>query len=226
MDDNKCFSLTNKLGSVLYLSGGLKFGDFTLKSGRKSPYFINSGKTIETGSALNIIISYFIELIDTNIGWDNVDVIYGPAYKGLPLASGIAGAVVNGNFNTNIRWAHDRKEMKLHGDSADKLITGTIKPNDRVLIVDDVITDAGTKLEAIDKLLAYTNNKVTIMGIAVIVDRQECPKEALATLEKAGGKIYSISTITDVLLQCLREGFIKCDILDKCKTYISQYSEG
>jgi orotate phosphoribosyltransferase len=143
--------------------GALKFGEFTLKSGRISPYFFNAG-AFNTGEHLSRLGKFYAQAIqESNLEFD---VLFGPAYKGIPLATATAMAL-NDNFNQNVPYSFNRKEAKTHGEGGDIVVhplTGNI------LIIDDVIT-AGTAIrEAMDIIKA---NGATAKGVIVAVDRQE-----------------------------------------------------
>ncbi|HET6511590.1 MAG TPA: orotate phosphoribosyltransferase, partial [Candidatus Kapabacteria bacterium] len=125
----------------------LKFGDFTLKSGRKSPYFFNTG-SLCSSTQLATMGELYAEKLREISAFNDADVIFGSAYKGIPIA--VSTAIAMGNDRPGIRSVSDRKEAKTHGDASAFL--GVIKAGDRVVIVDDVITDGATKIEALEKL--------------------------------------------------------------------------
>src|ERR1700733_7332046 len=126
----------------------LKFGDFTLKSGRKSPYFFNTGSLCTAAQLAKMGGIYARKLQSENV-FDNASVIFGSAYKGIPIAVAAAIALANTDRSA-IRSVSDRKEAKTHGDKSGFL--GVLNAGDKVVIVDDVITTGGTKMEAIEKL--------------------------------------------------------------------------
>jgi orotate phosphoribosyltransferase len=123
----------------------LKFGDFTLKSGRKSPYFFNTG-SLCSSTQLATMGELYAEKLREISAFDDADVIFGSAYKGIPIA--VSTAIAMGSDRPSIRSVSDRKEAKTHGDASAFL--GVIKAGDRVVIVDDVITDGATKIEALE----------------------------------------------------------------------------
>lgn len=141
----------------------LKFGEFTLKSGRVSPYFFNAGCFNTSEQIAKLGEFYAKAIISSNIKFD---VLFGPAYKGIPLAIATAIAL-NNNFNKNIAYSFNRKEAKDHGEGGD--IVGHALTGD-VLIVDDVIT-AGTAIREVEKII--TQNKAKIKAVIVALDRQE-----------------------------------------------------
>jgi orotate phosphoribosyltransferase len=178
--------------AILLKKQVLRFGDFTLKSGRKSAYFFNAGN-LDDGEALQAIGDAFALCIYENGLLEKFDVVFGPAYKGIPLAATVARSLSE-LFGQNKRILYDRKEAKDYGDLKDKLLVGSINPGDRLLFVDDVITTGGTKFEAIDKL-RNLGTDFSMAGLVVLFDRQETTlegKNPLAELEKAGLKPYCV----------------------------------
>ena len=117
-------------------SNVLKFGDFTLKSGRKSPFFMNAGAYV-TGTQLRKLGEYYAKAIHDNFGLD-FDVLFGPAYKGIPLSVATTMAISE-LYGKDIRYCSNRKEVKDHGDTG-ILLGSPIKDGDRVMIIEDVTT--------------------------------------------------------------------------------------
>jgi orotate phosphoribosyltransferase len=141
----------------------LRFGEFTLKSGRVSPYFFNAGLFNDGAALARLGRCYAAALEASGLGFD---MLFGPAYKGIPLVSTTAIALAD-HHGRNVPWAFNRKEAKTHGESG--LVVGT-PPKGRVVIVDDVIT-AGTAIrESIDLIRAAGAEPV---GVALALDRQE-----------------------------------------------------
>ncbi len=177
-------------------TGALRFGSFTLKSGRVSPYFFNSG-CFDSGGAIQRLGYYYacavreLEPAPT--------VLFGPAYKGIPLA--VAAVIaLRENFDTEVAYCFDRKEAKGHGDKG--LLVGRVpEADDRITIIDDVITDGATKVEALKRLRAVTPAKVVSLVIAV--NRRERNPQGLdpiAELEQAANiEVRAIVTIDDIL---------------------------
>ncbi len=178
--------------SLLVDSNIVKFGTFRLKSGRESSYFLDFG-ALEQGSALRELGACYAEKIYHEIGVDHVDVIFGPAYKGIPLALATVTAL-HERFGITKAYSFNRKEEKDHGEGG--LFIGR-KPtrDDRVLIVDDVITDGGTKFEMVNLLKAATDAQ--IVGVLVGVDRSE-PGAVEAFERETGVKLYSIAKAAEV----------------------------
>jgi len=171
----------------------LRFGEFTLKSGRISPYFFNAG-LFNSGYALAELGSCYAQtIIEKNI---NYDVLFGPAYKGIPLVSAIAYAL-SVNHDIDKPYAFNRKETKNHGEGG--LIVGA-KLNGKVLIVDDVIT-AGTAIrEAVD--IIQTEGAKT-SAVLIALDRQEKGKGELSAVQEVfrdyGIEVFSIITMADLI---------------------------
>ncbi|CAC9601005.1 Orotate phosphoribosyltransferase (EC [uncultured Gammaproteobacteria bacterium] len=195
--------------------GALKFGEFTLKSGRISPYFFNAG-AFNTGEHLSKLGNFYAQAIQAS-GLE-FDVLFGPAYKGIPLATAVAMAL-NDNFNKNVPYSFNRKEAKTHGEGGD--IVGHPLAGD-ILIIDDVIT-AGTAIrEAMDIIDA---NGAKAKGVIVAVDRQEKGKgetSAIQEVEQNFGiqvlSIINLSHLVDYLKQGSDQALIK-----RIETYRGQY---
>jgi len=122
-------------------SGAVKFGEFTLKSGRQSPYFVNTG-LLSNGGLTYELGKYYARTIKDNFG-ENFEAIYGPAYKGIPLAVAASIALYK-DYSINKKWVFDRKEKKIHGDSGG-FVGAEMDIGARVILVDDVMTTGETK---------------------------------------------------------------------------------
>jgi len=175
----------------------LKFGDFVTKSGRKTPFFINTG-FYRTGSQLRKLGSCYARAIKEALGLD-FDVLFGPAYKGIPLSVTAAAALAE-DYGTDVRYCSNRKEVKDHGDKG-ILLGGPLGDGDKVVIIEDVTT-AGTSIhETMPILLAQ--GKVNVLGLVVSVDRMErgnSEKSALASIaEEFGMKTTSIVNMQEVV---------------------------
>ena len=171
----------------------LQFGDFTLKSGRQSPYFINTG-VFETGQAVGELGYFFASLIKDEFG-DNFDVIFGPAYKGISLAVTTVISLAN-DYNLNKFYTFNRKEIKEHGDK--KILVGhNLKDGERVILIDDVITDGATKFETVELI----NNlaKVKYAGLVIAVNRMEKTAEGLDAFKNLEEKLkFPVKAIVSV----------------------------
>ena len=192
----------------------LKFGSFKLKSERISPYFFNSG-VFSDGKSLSIISNLFIELINQeNLKFTN---IFGPAYKGIPLASALSAFMsVNDNHITN--FIYDRKDQKLHGEKGD--IVGTFRSGN-TLIVDDVIT-AGTAIKnTLTKLEKYNLQTDTLL---VLLDRQEKGSSNISASEEIKKdfniQVHSLINIKDII-----EFVTNTSEFNEFKDSIIQYKE-
>ena len=145
----------------------LRFGEFTLKSGRKSPFYMNAGLYV-TGGQLEKLGQFYAKAIHDNYG-DDFDVLFGPAYKGIPLSVATTMAY-HTLYGKQIRYCSNRKEIKDHGD-AGILLGGPIKENDKIVIIEDVTTSGKSIEETFPIINAYKN--VTIKGLMVSLNRME-----------------------------------------------------
>ena len=202
----------------------LRFGDFTLKSGRKSPFFMNAGLYV-TGSQLSKLGEYYAKAIHDKYG-DDFDVLFGPAYKGIPI--GVATTIAYSKlYGKEIRYCSNRKEAKDHGD-AGILLGSPIKDGDRVVIIEDVTT-AGTSIqETLPIIKAQADCEV--VGLVVSVDRMERgtgEKSALAEIEeKYGLKTTAIVTMAEVVEHLYNKPYKGQVIIDDTlKTAIDAYYE-
>ena len=178
--------------------GALRFGDFVTKSGRKTPFFINTGQ-FNTGGTLEKLGRYYASAIAQDLSLD-FDVLFGPAYKGIPLSVSCAMAL-NSMYGTDVRFSSSRKEIKDHGDKGIWL-GSPIKDNDRVLIIEDVTT-AGTSIRESLPLISSAGEGVKVAGLIVSVDRMErgtSEKSALREIEDTYGfKASAIVTMEEVI---------------------------
>jgi orotate phosphoribosyltransferase len=150
--------------------GAIRFGEFTLKSGRRSPYFIDLG-ALTTGSSISELGQHYAAKIKDTFG-DGFDVVFGPAYKAIPIAIS-ATMALKSHHGMDKKWLFDRKEMKIHGADARSVFVGSqnLDLGQRIVVVDDVMTTGGTKVEAVEKLKKSLNAEV--VGIVIAVDRME-----------------------------------------------------
>jgi len=171
----------------------LRFGEFTLKSGRVSPYFFNAG-LFATGKAMALLGQYYAQaIIDSGIRFD---VLFGPAYKGIPLAAVTAAALYE-KHGLNIPWAYNRKEKKDHGEGG-QLVGAPMQG--KVLIIDDVIT-AGTAIrEAVDMI---EDTGAELGGVVIAMDRQEKGQGALSAVQEVeqrfGVRVAKIAGLDDLM---------------------------
>lgn len=170
----------------------LLFGEFTLKSGKKSPYFFNSAAFLESGHLAKLAEIYSEKIIESKITFD---VIFGPAYKGIPLAASVA-TVLSRELSKPISICFDRKEEKDHGEGG--VLVGSVK-NKRVLVIDDVLT-AGTALKNSIELIQEAKGVVSAAIIALDRQEQEEGQKASEKLAKELNiPIYSISNLEDLI---------------------------
>ena len=175
----------------------LRFGDFVTKSGRNTPFFINTG-FYRTGSQLAKLGGYYAQAIKAKFGLD-FDVLFGPAYKGIPLTVATTIAISE-KYGEDIRYCSNRKEVKDHGDKG-ILLGRPLKDGDRVVIIEDVTT-AGTSIRETIPILK-AQGEVSPVGLVVSVDRMERgtgEKSALSEIEETFGlKTTAIVTMADVV---------------------------
>ncbi len=180
-------------------SGAIKFGEFRLKSGRLSPYFVNIATAINTGRrASGTVDAYVTEIVNGAVGAD-FDYIHGPAYKGIPLSALIAEKLWNAH-EIDLRWGYNRKEAKRYGDPVDRDIVGDLRDGDSVLMVDDVVVTGKTKIDNWEKLTGYRSD-LSLKGILIAVDRQEVDEDGGNTTEilrDAGMEVYPVLRITEI----------------------------
>lgn len=202
-------------------NGVLKFGEFTLKSGRKAPYFINTGN-YKSGAQLAKLGEYYAKcIVDNKIDGKT---LVGPAYKGIPLAVTTAVAL-NNNHNLDLDYCFDRKEAKDHGEGG--LFVGKqLSDGEKVIIIEDVMTSGKALRELLPKLKATAN--VEVVGMVISVDRMERGLESsLSAVQEVyrefGVKVYSIVTMTDII-QAIEDGVIEGrEYLEKMREYRSKY---
>ncbi len=202
----------------------LKFGDFVTKSGRKTPFFINTG-FYRTGSQLKRLGEYYAEAINNKFGLD-FDVLFGPAYKGIPL-SVTASIAIADKFNKDIKYCSNRKEVKDHGDTG-ILLGSPINDGDKVVIIEDVTT-AGTSIQETLPIIKAQGDVIPV-GLVVSVDRMERgqgEKSALAEIEENYGlKTTAIVTMAEVIEHLYNKEYKGRIIIDdKLKSAIDSYYE-
>ncbi|MGI5896212.1 MAG: orotate phosphoribosyltransferase [Oscillospiraceae bacterium] len=200
----------------------LRFGDFTLKSGRKSPFFMNAGGYV-TGTQLRKLGEYYAKAIHDNFGLD-FDVLFGPAYKGIPLAVATTMAISE-LYGKDIKYCSNRKEAKDHGD-AGILLGSPIKDGDRVVIIEDVTT-SGKSIEETFPIIK-AQGKVEIKGLMVSLNRMERGKGDKGALDEIkelyGFPTAAIVSMADVVEHLYnRECQGKIVIDDAIKTAIDAY---
>jgi orotate phosphoribosyltransferase len=195
----------------------LRFGEFTLKSGRVSPYFFNAG-LFNTGKDLATLGEcYAAALASSGIEFD---VLFGPAYKGIPIATTTAVALAN-QHNIDTPYCFNRKEAKTHGEGGN-LVGAELQG--KIMLVDDVIT-AGTAIRESMELIAQ--QQATLAGVLIALDRQEKGKGELSAIQEVerdfGTQVVSIVTMSDVMTYLEEQGGDMAGHLDAMRAYREQY---
>lgn len=177
----------------------LKFGEFTLKSGRKSPFFMNAGSYV-TGSQLMKLGEYYAKAIHETYG-DDFDVLFGPAYKGIPI-SVVTAVAYSKLYGKEIRYCSDRKEEKDHGADKGSFLGSPLQDGDRVIMIEDVTTSGKSMEETVPKVRGAAD--VEIVGLMVSLNRMErgiqSDKSALDEIkERYGFPTAAIVSMADVI---------------------------
>lgn len=188
----------------------LKFGSFTLKSGRKSPFFMNAGGYV-TGSQLSRLGEFYAHAIHDNFG-DGFDLLFGPAYKGIPLA--VATVIAYGRlYGKEVRYCSNRKEAKDHGADKGLLLGSGIRAGDRIVIIEDVTTSGKSIDETVPVIMsqAEDKDKLTIVGEMVSLNRMEkgldTEKSALDSITgRYGFPARAIVTMEEVIEHLYKPG--------------------
>jgi len=204
----------------------LKFGEFTLKSGRKSPFFMNAGGYV-TGSQLRKLGEYYAKAIHDKYG-DDFDVLFGPAYKGIPLAV-VTAIAYSDLYGKEIRYCSDRKEEKDHGADKGGLLGSPLKDGDRVIMIEDVTTSGKSMEETVPKVRGAAN--VEIVGLIVSLNRQEVGKSGDKVALDEVKELYGFDTAAivsmDEVVECLYNKEVKGQVVidDTLKAAIDAYYE-
>lgn len=203
----------------------LKFGEFTLKSGRRSPFFMNAGAYV-TGSQLMRLGEYYAKAIHDTYG-DDFDVLFGPAYKGIPI-SVVTAVAYSKLYGREIRYCSDRKEAKDHGADKGSFLGSPLKDGDRVVMIEDVTTSGKSMEETVPKVRSAAN--VEIVGLMVSLNRMEKGKGEKCALDEIqelyGFKTAAIVSMADVVEHLYNkecQGRIVID--DTIKSAIDAYYE-
>ncbi len=197
----------------------LQFGKFTLKSGRESPYFFNAGKFNTGDSLMRLGYAYAKATLQSGI---SPEVFYGPAYKGIPLATATSTAYDEMYFPKETGWCFNRKEEKTHGDGG--ILVGASLDNKRVLITDDVITSGSSVHESVR--IIKRNGGIPV-GVCIGLDREECgTKTALSGAEEITEKydipVLSIIGLTDLIGFCESDSSL-AKYVSKITSYRDRY---
>ena len=199
----------------------LRFGEFKTKSGRLSPYFVNTGN-YKTGAQISALGKFYAQCIMEHCG-DNFDAMFGPAYKGIPLATSAAGALAR-EFNVDKPYFFNRKEAKDHGEGG-CLVGYQPKDGDRIIIIEDVIT-AGTAVRETVPILQNAA-KVTIPDMFISVNRCEVGQTpgktaVMEVKEQFGINVHAIITVADIY-EYLKEKSEYASVLANMEKYMEQY---
>lgn len=191
--------MTYKEGFITFMvrSGVLTFGDFTTKSGRKTPYFVNTGN-YKTGAQAAELGDYYAACIQENLP-DGIDCLFGPAYKGIPLTVSAAASLYR-NYGRDLPYCFNRKEAKDHGEGG-ALVGYQVKDGDSVAIIEDVVT-AGTAVRETLAFFEALGKKVKVTHLFVSADRMERGTGERTTLDELradyGIAVHPIVTIRDI----------------------------
>ena len=197
-------------------TGVLRFGEFTLKSGRRSPYFFNAG-LFNTGTALARLGRFYAQaIVDSGLSFD---LLYGPAYKGIPLAAATAIALAD-HHQRDCPYAFNRKESKDHGEGG-TIVGHTLAG--RVLIIDDVITAGTSVSESVDIIASHGAQPA---GVVIALDREERGRDGPSAVQEVGERfgvpVFSIVTLTD-LVSFLEESSAAREHLGPLRDYRRHY---
>lgn len=209
-------------------SGVLRFGDFTTKSGRKSPYFVNTGN-YRTGAQMSRLGKYYAECLKENVGED-FDVLFGPAYKGIPLVVTTACALFS-EYGIDKPFCFNRKEAKDHGEGGN-MVGAKLSDGDRVVIIEDVITAGTAVRETLPQLKAAADVKVEHMIISV--DRMERGQSGTTAIKEIGAefgiKVHPIVTVRDIIDHMYNREIdgqilLNDEIRERMEKYLDTYCE-
>ncbi|MCL2820464.1 MAG: orotate phosphoribosyltransferase [Oscillospiraceae bacterium] len=210
--------MLNKNDFITFMqdAGVLTFGDFTTKSERKTPYFVNTGN-YKTGKHISVLGDYYADLIIKS--GEKYDALYGPAYKGITLAAAAAGSLYR-NHGIDKPYFFNRKEAKDHGEGG-SLIGYKPKDGDKIIIIEDVVTAGTAVRESLQLLKAAAD--VTVTALFVSVDRMERGTGALSTLNELKSE-HNINVYTIINARDIIDSFPQGDErIDKMETYLSEY---
>ncbi len=205
----------------------LEFGEFVLKSKRVSPYFFNTGKFDDGESVANLGYFYACKIVQ-DIGKDKFDILFGPAYKGIPLALATAIALKE-HFKVNKSFAFDRKKPKEHGEKG-LFVGAQIKDGKRILILDDVFTTGETKQNLINAINSVAD--VSYAGVLISLDREEKDESGKSAIfeftQKSSIPVFSILKISEVMEHLYNKEidgkiYIDSEIKKRLDNYLSKY---
>ena len=206
----------NEFIDFMVEAGVLTFGDFTTKSGRKTPYFVNTGN-YKTGMHISMLGDYYADAVAQNKV--EFDALYGPAYKGITLAAATASSLYR-DHNVIVPYFFNRKEVKDHGEGG-SLVGYKPKDGDKLVIIEDVVTAGTAVRESLELLKAVAD--ITVTALFVSVDRMEKGTGTQSTLDELrdefGIKVYSIINARDIIASFPPED----ERMSKMEAYLAQY---
>jgi len=211
-------------------AGAFRLGTFTLKSGRVSPTFVNTGLVDDGPGLLRLGEAYAARLLDA-CGADGFDSVFGPAYKGVPLA--VATAIALARQGVRKPYLFDRKERKTHGEEASAaanaaalLVGHRPAPGERIALVDDVLTTGATKYEAV-ALLRTLVEGARFPALVVAVDRQEVGDDGLDAASRftrdTGVPVHAAVRMTEILTHLEEGGRLDADVRGRCLAYLGEH---
>lgn len=234
MADKKCYKYIMKLFKKQFIDfllekGALKFGEFKLKSGRMSPYFINTGM-FDDGASIERLGYFYASLINDVLG-DKFDVIFGPAYKGIPLA--VATVIsLSKDYKINKGYLFDRKEAKTHGEATAEekiksaLVGHKIEKGSRIVLIDDVFTTGDTKYAAIELLKGLVGD-VKFSALVIAVDRQEVRLDGKSAIKEFEQKtkipVFSIVCVSEIIAYLSEKGKMTSAEKQRIVEYLKEY---
>jgi orotate phosphoribosyltransferase len=215
-------SMKSGFAEFMIRSGAVRFGSFTLKSGRSSPYFINLGVLGDGASIARLGEFYADALVAYGLA-QKTDILFGPSYKGIPIAVSTAVALSK-NHGMPMRFAFNRKEAKGHGEGG--LIIGSpLKDGDRVGLLDDVMTTGKTKEETLD--IVRSSAKVEVSYVLIAVDRMERGETDLQATEefreKYGIPVHSIANIQEIAGSEAARSAVPPEMMQALREYLREY---
>lgn len=207
----------------------LRFGEFKLKSGRLSPYFMNTGM-FNSGSGIWKLGYYYASLMEGIWKKEKFNIVFGPAYKGIPLAVSSVMSLQK-DFNIDVYFSSNRKEEKKHGefekqDRAKILLGKKIEHGDKIVLIDDVFTTGDTKYEALELIKSIAEN-VSFSALVISFDRQEVDLEGKSAIadftQNTGIPVYSVVKLSEALPFLKSENFINKEYFQNILDYLKQY---